>query len=239
MLKQRAQAVRVREAIKQRGLLLHDAFQKFDYDRNGLLSLAEVYGALDWLEIPGVLPAEVIFFVRSISSEPHISYAQFMDVPRKRMARTSGSRQRRRGGIVVGPATHTSSGTRLARGRSWCRPRSRRRCSRTRWRRRAPTRPRVRVGRRAECRRCRRGSGAGCRPRASRSCRRCSRRRSPRSNGWRPSSSRPRPRRWRRRAGTSSSRCSARTSRGCASRGATSPDVPRPPPDLLGHLCLL
>ena len=42
MLKQRAQAVRVREAIKQRGLLLHDAFQKFDYDRNGLLSLAEV-----------------------------------------------------------------------------------------------------------------------------------------------------------------------------------------------------
>ena len=80
MLKQRAQAVRVREAIKARGLLLHDAFQKFDYDRNGLLSLAEVYGALDWLEIPGVLPAEVIFFVRSISQEPHISYAQFMDI---------------------------------------------------------------------------------------------------------------------------------------------------------------
>ena len=66
MLAQRAQAVRVREAIKARGLLLHDAFQKFDYDRNGLLSLAEVYGALDWLEIPGVLPAEVIFFVLSL-----------------------------------------------------------------------------------------------------------------------------------------------------------------------------
>ena len=33
MLKQRAQAVRVREAIKARGLLLHDAFLKFDFDR--------------------------------------------------------------------------------------------------------------------------------------------------------------------------------------------------------------
>jgi hypothetical protein len=42
MLAQRAQAVRVREAIKGRGLLLHDAFLKFDYDRNGLLSLGEV-----------------------------------------------------------------------------------------------------------------------------------------------------------------------------------------------------
>ena len=51
MLKQRAQAVRVREAIKARGLLLHDAFLKFDYDRNGLLSLGEVYGALEWLQV--------------------------------------------------------------------------------------------------------------------------------------------------------------------------------------------
>ena len=40
------QAVRVREAIKARGLLLHDAFLKFDFDRNGFLSLAEARGAL-------------------------------------------------------------------------------------------------------------------------------------------------------------------------------------------------
>jgi hypothetical protein len=42
MLKQRAQAVRVREAIRARGLLLHDAFIKFDYHCTGFLSLSEV-----------------------------------------------------------------------------------------------------------------------------------------------------------------------------------------------------
>ena len=42
MLKQRAQSVRVREGIKQLGLLLYDAFNKFDFDKNGLLSPAEV-----------------------------------------------------------------------------------------------------------------------------------------------------------------------------------------------------
>ena len=80
MLAQRAQAVRVREAIRARGLLLHDAFLKFDYDRNGLLSPGEVYGALEWLEVPDVTPADVLFFVRSISREDHISYANFMEL---------------------------------------------------------------------------------------------------------------------------------------------------------------
>ena len=80
MLAQRAQAVRVREAIRARGLLLHDAFLKFDYDRNGLLSLGEVYGALEWLRIPNVTPADVLFFVRASSSDDHISYANFMEL---------------------------------------------------------------------------------------------------------------------------------------------------------------
>merc|ERR1712185_363299 len=80
MLAQRAQAVRVREAIRAKGLLLHDAFLKFDYDRNGLLSLGEVYGALEWLRIPDVTPADVLFFVHSISREDHISYANFMEL---------------------------------------------------------------------------------------------------------------------------------------------------------------
>ena len=78
MLKQRAQAVRVREAIKARGLLLHDAFLKFDYDRNGHLSLAEMYGALEWLQVPNVTPADILFFVRGISREASVSYADFM-----------------------------------------------------------------------------------------------------------------------------------------------------------------
>ena len=58
MLKLRAQVARTREAIKGRGLLLHDAFLKFDYSRTGMLTLDEVYGAFEWLRIP-VSPAEV------------------------------------------------------------------------------------------------------------------------------------------------------------------------------------
>ena len=79
MLKQRAQAVRVREAIKARGLLLHDAFAKFDYSRTGMLTLDEVFGALDWLGVQAS-PEDVLFFVRSISRENHISYKDFMEL---------------------------------------------------------------------------------------------------------------------------------------------------------------
>ena len=60
------QVTRTREAIRKRGLLLHDAFLKFDYSRTGMLSLDEVYGAFEWLKIP-VTPEEVLFFVRSVS----------------------------------------------------------------------------------------------------------------------------------------------------------------------------
>ena len=66
MLKQRAQAVRVREAIKARGLLLHDAFAKFDYSRTGMLSLDEVFGALDVTQrdsnprSPGAFPCALL-----------------------------------------------------------------------------------------------------------------------------------------------------------------------------------
>ena len=42
MLKLRAQVTRTREAIRKRGLLLHDAFLKFDYSRTGMLTLEEV-----------------------------------------------------------------------------------------------------------------------------------------------------------------------------------------------------
>lgn len=75
MLTQRAQAVRVREAIRARIGTLHDAFIKFDYDRNGLLSPGEVYGALEYLDVPDVTPNDVLFFVRSISTKGHITCA--------------------------------------------------------------------------------------------------------------------------------------------------------------------
>ena len=70
--KGRAQVARTREAIKKRGLLLHDAFLKFDYSRTGMLNLDEVYGAFEWLRIP-VQPAEVSRAAREIIRPPLIS----------------------------------------------------------------------------------------------------------------------------------------------------------------------
>ena len=79
LLKQRAQAVRMREAIRARGLLLHDAFQKFDWDRNGFLSMGEMYAALEWLRLPGLTPQDVIFFMRSAGAETmQLSYTEFI-----------------------------------------------------------------------------------------------------------------------------------------------------------------
>ena len=80
MLAQRAQAVRVREAVKTRIGTLHDAFIKFDYDQNGLLSPGEIYGALEYLNVPDLTPNDVLFFVRSISSKGHLTYANFMEL---------------------------------------------------------------------------------------------------------------------------------------------------------------
>jgi Ca2+-binding EF-hand superfamily protein len=79
LLKQRAQAVRMREAIRARGLLLHDAFQKFDWDHNGYLSMGELYGALEWLKLPGLSPQDVVFFMKNAGAEKtQLSYNDFI-----------------------------------------------------------------------------------------------------------------------------------------------------------------
>eukprot|EP00966_Prymnesium_polylepis_P300460 6943659-Prymnesium_polylepis.1 len=100
LFKLEALRVRVREAIRARGLLLHDAFLLFDGDDDGLLSLPEVYGALSWLGVTGDVQAQararlldlasdscddgllfdVLFLVRCVSREPHLSYGVFMDL---------------------------------------------------------------------------------------------------------------------------------------------------------------
>ena len=81
LLKQRAQAVRMREAIRARGLLLHDAFLKFDWDRNGFLSMGEMYAALDWLQLPALTPQDVIFFMRNAGCETmQLSYNDFISL---------------------------------------------------------------------------------------------------------------------------------------------------------------
>lgn len=62
-LKERAQAVFVREALGQRSLKLWEAFMAFDSDDNGLLGPAELYGALKWLEMPDLTPEDVVDFL--------------------------------------------------------------------------------------------------------------------------------------------------------------------------------
>ena len=52
----------------------------FAASQDGLLSLPEVYGALSWLGVPGVEAKDVLFLVRCVSREPHISYGVFMDL---------------------------------------------------------------------------------------------------------------------------------------------------------------
>ena len=79
MLKLEALRLRIGDAITKSGFLLHDAFLKFDADDDGLLSLAEVRSALQSLGLT-LSHHDVITFVRSISSEPHVSYGAFVEL---------------------------------------------------------------------------------------------------------------------------------------------------------------
>lgn len=54
MLKQKSFSLRVCNEIAKKGLLMYDAFCKFDFDRNGLLSPGEIWGGFDYLGIPMV-----------------------------------------------------------------------------------------------------------------------------------------------------------------------------------------
>ncbi|KOO21591.1 hypothetical protein Ctob_000529 [Chrysochromulina tobinii] len=79
MLKERAHAVRLREAIRAKGWRLYDAFNKFDANDDGSLSFSEVWGALDYLCIKAT-PQDVVEFVSAISAEGRILYEQFYEV---------------------------------------------------------------------------------------------------------------------------------------------------------------
>jgi hypothetical protein len=59
-------SVRVREAIRARGMLLYDAFNKFDSDKNGLLSASEVWGAFEYLDIGCTTAQDIVQFVRCV-----------------------------------------------------------------------------------------------------------------------------------------------------------------------------
>lgn len=86
LLKQRAWQTRCREAIRDRGLKLYDAFILFDSDGNGKLSAAELFGALEWLNLPGVTARDIMEFMWLADSDRDESisfgeFAQLLKVP--------------------------------------------------------------------------------------------------------------------------------------------------------------
>lgn len=84
LLQQRAQSCRVREAIKRKGLMLYDAFRAFDHNKNGLLSADELYGALEWLGIHNLTPADILDFIRTVDvdRDGNLHYREFLELIR-------------------------------------------------------------------------------------------------------------------------------------------------------------
>eukprot|EP01087_Luapelamoeba_hula_P004848 TRINITY_DN1482_c0_g1_i1.p1 TRINITY_DN1482_c0_g1~~TRINITY_DN1482_c0_g1_i1.p1 ORF type:complete len:4317 (-),score=602.49 TRINITY_DN1482_c0_g1_i1:51-13001(-) len=83
LLKQLAQSVRIREAIKAKGLLLYDAFRLFDSARNGFLTAPELWGAMDWLGI-AASAEDILDFMRTADAnhDGNVDYREFLDMVR-------------------------------------------------------------------------------------------------------------------------------------------------------------
>jgi thiol-disulfide isomerase/thioredoxin len=81
-LKQRAQSVFVREALKSKELRRWEAFTSFDSDDNGLLGPAEIYGALRWLGMPGLNADDVIDLLEAgdKNHDGFLNYKEFNDL---------------------------------------------------------------------------------------------------------------------------------------------------------------
>ena len=79
MLKQRAQSVRVRTEIERRGLLQYDFFRAADHDRNGLLTGAELWGAMHWLGIP-MTADDIVDLLSTFDSDAdrNLNYNEFV-----------------------------------------------------------------------------------------------------------------------------------------------------------------
>jgi hypothetical protein len=80
MLQQRALAVSLRHRIKQKGLLLYDAFCKFNFSGNGYLTPGEVWGGFDFLGID-VTPQDILDFFNAadIDKDGLLNYRDFIE----------------------------------------------------------------------------------------------------------------------------------------------------------------
>ena len=81
-LKQRAQAIFVRQALARRSLKKWEAFTAFDSDDNGLLGPSEVYGALRYLQMPDLTPDDVLDLLSAgdLNGDGMLNYKEFVDL---------------------------------------------------------------------------------------------------------------------------------------------------------------
>jgi Ca2+-binding EF-hand superfamily protein len=81
-LKQSAQAIFFREALKAKNLTLWEAFTAFDYNNSGMLSPSEFYGALVWLGVPDLTPEDVADFIEAADKNRDgiVDYREYMDM---------------------------------------------------------------------------------------------------------------------------------------------------------------
>lgn len=72
----------MREALKARNLSLWEAFTAFDNDNNGLLSPAEFYGALLWLQVPNLTAEDVVDFLEAADTNRDgvVDYKEYVDM---------------------------------------------------------------------------------------------------------------------------------------------------------------
>lgn len=72
---------RIRMALHEKGMLVFDAFRAFNSSHTGLLTNSELYGGLDWLQIP-FQPNQVYEFVKRVAfdNDGLISYNDFKRV---------------------------------------------------------------------------------------------------------------------------------------------------------------
>lgn len=81
-LKQAAQAIFFREALKAKNLTLWEAFTAFDYNNSGMLSPSEFYGALVWLGVPDLTPDDIADFIEAADKNRDgiVDYREYMDM---------------------------------------------------------------------------------------------------------------------------------------------------------------
>jgi hypothetical protein len=80
------------------GLQLYDAFNKFDYDKNGFLSPAEVWGAFSYLRVE-LTALDVLCFVGAADQDRdgNMSFREFVDI-------LTAQEQEQEGGVGVAGA---------------------------------------------------------------------------------------------------------------------------------------